>query len=66
MAELKAALQAKNLLDEEGAVIPGTWDEPTATAIWNYETIEEDASRGAHNMSYANAMIDAAFAALGE
>jgi len=66
MAELKAALTAKGLLDENGAVIPGTWDEATATAIWNYEVIEEDASNGVHNPNYVNALIDAAFAALGE
>ena len=64
MAELKAALTAKGLLDAEGAVIPGTWDEATATAIWNYEVIEEDASNGVHNPTYVNALIDAAFAAL--
>lgn len=66
MAELQAALQAAGLLDEEGEVIPGTWDEAQATAIWNYETIVEDASRGAHNMQYVNAMLDAAFEALGQ
>jgi len=66
VAELKAALTAKGLLDAEGAVVPGTWDEATATAIWNYEVIEEDASNGVHNPAYYNAMLDAAFAALGE
>jgi hypothetical protein len=66
MAELKTALQGAGLLDEAGEVIPGTWDEAQATAIWNYETIVEDASRGAHNMAYVNAMLDAAFAALGQ
>ena len=66
MAELKAALTAAGLLDEAGEVIPGTWDEATATAIWNYEVIQEDASRGVHNPNYVNAMLDAAFAALGQ
>jgi hypothetical protein len=66
VAELKAALTAKGLLDAEGAVVPGTWDEATATAIWNYEVIEEDSSSGAHNPVYLNALLDAAFAALGE
>ena len=66
MAELRTALQAAGLLDAEGAVIPGTWDEAQATALWNYETIEEDASRGVHNPTYINAMLDAAFAALGQ
>jgi len=47
-------------------VIPGTWDANQATALWNYEVMEEDASGGAHNPNYYNAMLDAAFAALGE
>jgi len=66
IAELKTALTAKGLLDADGAVVPGTWDEATATAIWNFEVIEEDASNGVHNPVYINAMLDAAFAALGQ
>lgn len=64
--ELKVALQGAGLLDAEGVVIPGTWDANQATALWNYEVMEEDASGGAHNPNYYNAMLDAAFAALGE
>jgi hypothetical protein len=66
MAELRTALQGAGLLDEAGEVIPGTWEEAQATAIWNYETIVEDASRGVHNPTYINAMLDAAFEALGQ
>jgi hypothetical protein len=65
IAALKAALQAEGLLDEEGAVVPGTWDEATATALWNYGVIEEDASNGVHNPNYINALLDASFEALG-
>ena len=66
IAELKAALTAAGYLDADGAVVPGTWDEATATAIWNYEVMEEDASNGVHNPAYYNAMLDAAFAGLGQ
>ena len=66
MAELRTALQSAGLLDSEGVVIPGTWDETQATALWNYETIEEDGSRGVHNPNYVNALLDAAFEALGQ
>jgi hypothetical protein len=66
MERLKAALQAAGLVDEEGAVIPGTWDEAQATALWNYGVIEEDASHGVHNPTYVKALLEAAFAALGE
>jgi hypothetical protein len=66
MAELRTALQGAGLLDEEGEVIPGTWDQAQATALWNYETILEDASRGVHNPNYVTALLDAAFEALGQ
>jgi hypothetical protein len=66
MAELRTALQSAGLLDAEGEVIPGTYTAEQATALWNYETIVEDASRGVHNPAYVNAMLDAAFAALGQ
>ena len=49
LAELKTELQAAGLIDADGAVIPGTWSEAQATALWNYGVIEEDASGGAHN-----------------
>jgi hypothetical protein len=62
--ELKVALQAAGLLDADGVVIPGTWDEAQATALWNYGVIEEDASRGIHNPSYVKALIDASLEAL--
>jgi hypothetical protein len=66
MAELATALQAAGLLDEEGTPVEGTYEEAQAIALWNYETILEDASRGVHNPNYVNAMLDAAFEALGQ
>jgi hypothetical protein len=66
LAELQAALTSAGLLDESGEVIPGTWEEGQAIALWNYETIHEDASRGVHNPNYVNALLDASFEALGE
>jgi hypothetical protein len=66
MAELKAALQAAGLLDADGAPVPGSYDEKQATALWNYGAIEEDGSNGVHNPNYVNALLDAAFAALGQ
>jgi hypothetical protein len=64
VAELKAALTAKGLLDKEGAPVPGSYDEKTALALWNYGVIEEDASGGLHNPNYVNALIDASLEAL--
>lgn len=66
MERLKTALQAASLLDENGVVIPGTWTEAQATALWNYGVIEEDASHGVHNPTYVKALLEASFAALGE
>jgi hypothetical protein len=48
------------------SVVPGTWDQAQATALWNYGVIHEDASRGVHNPTYVNALLDAAFEALGQ
>jgi hypothetical protein len=64
MAELETALKGAGLLDAEGVPVPQDLDEAQATALWNYEVITEDASKGAHNPTYINAMLDAAFAAL--
>jgi hypothetical protein len=70
LAELETALLAKGLLTkaEDGtvSVVPGTWDQATATALWNYGAIHEDASRGVHNPNYVNALLDAAFEAIGQ
>lgn len=66
LAELGTALQAAGLLDEEGTTIPGTYDESQAIALWNDNTIHEDASRGVHNPKYVNALLDAAFEAIGQ
>jgi hypothetical protein len=70
LAELETALLGAGLLTkaEDGtvSVVPGTWDQATATALWNYGVIHEDASRGVHNPNYVNALLDAAFAALGQ
>lgn len=66
MAELATALQAAGLLDETGTPVEGTYEEAQAIALWNYGTILEDASRGVHNPNYVNALLDAAFEALGQ
>lgn len=70
LAELETALLGAGLLTraEDGTVstVPGTYDEAQAIALWNYNTIHEDASRGVHNPNYVNALLDAAFEALGQ
>jgi hypothetical protein len=70
LAELETALLSAGLLAqaEDGtvSVVPGTWDQAQATALWNYGVIHEDASRGVHNPNYVNALLDAAFEALGQ
>jgi hypothetical protein len=70
LAELETALIGQGLLEraEDGtvSVVPGTWDEAQATALWNYGVIHEDASHGVHNPNYVNALLDAAFEAIGQ
>ncbi len=64
LTELKAALVAAGLLNEDGSTVPGTYTEKQALALWNYNVIEEDASMGIHNPVYVMALIDASLEAL--
>jgi hypothetical protein len=64
LEQVKAALQAKGLMDDKGVVVVGDYPEAQAGALWNYLFIEEDKSDGVHNMPYANALLDAALEAL--
>jgi hypothetical protein len=64
LEEVKAALQAKGLLDAEGTIVVGDYPEAEAAALWNFIMVEEDKSLGVHNSAYANAMLDAALEAL--
>jgi len=61
---LHAQLVAKGLLDAEGTIVVGTYDEALAGALWNYVYVtEEDKSMGVHNPGYINAMLDYAIEA---
>jgi hypothetical protein len=64
LEQVKAALQAKNILDKDGAPIVGDYPEAQAAALWNYLLVEEDRSEGVHNADYTNALLDQALAAL--
>ena len=58
--ELKAALVAKGLLDAEGAIVPGSYLEVEAAALWNWIYVNnEDKSLGAHNPTYTKALLQA-------
>jgi len=70
-AALHAALIAKGIMDDKGAVItknadgsPVLLDPKPAAALFVYGALEEDASMGAHNPKYAEALLDAALEAL--
>lgn len=63
--EVKAALTTAGLLDAKGAIVAGKYDPAKANALWNYVYVTvEDKSDGVHNMPYAEALLDAALAAL--
>ncbi|MGC1375078.1 MAG: hypothetical protein WA821_02580 [Anaerolineales bacterium] len=64
LAKVVTALQAKKLLDKDGNIIVGEYPEAQAAALWNYLLVKEDKSLGVHNADYANALLDAALAAL--
>ncbi|HSO14225.1 MAG TPA: collagen-like protein [Anaerolineales bacterium] len=69
--ELHNALVAKGLLTEEGVAVtknadgsPVQLDPPQAAALFLYGALEEDASKGAHNPKYVDALLEAALAVL--
>jgi hypothetical protein len=64
IAAVQAALTTAGLLDKTGTIVPGTYPAPKASALWNYLLVTEDKSHGVHNMPYAEALLDAALAAL--
>jgi hypothetical protein len=66
--ELKGALAAKGMLDEEeDEPVVGEYPEAEAVALWNYITIaHEDGSLGVHNPAYTEALLEASLAALAE
>ena len=64
---LKAALIEAKQLDENGSPIATKGvEEAKAWPLWVYGYITEDGSMGVHNPNYANALLDAALAALGK
>jgi hypothetical protein len=67
LATLKAELTKAGLLDAEGAIVAGKYDEAQANALWNYIFINnEDKSLGVHNADYTNALLDASLATFGK
>jgi hypothetical protein len=66
LEELKAALVAKGMLEEEAdEAIVGVYPEADAAALWNYIYIaHEDKSLGVHNPSYTRALLEASLATL--
>ena len=64
LTQVEDALKAKGLMDDTGTIVVGEYPEAQAAALWNYLLVEEDKSLGVHNSTYANALLDAALAAL--
>ena len=66
--ELQAKLLAAGLIKDNGdgsfSAVTGSYTEAQANALWNWAYVGvEDKSMGAHNMTYANALIDASLLA---
>jgi hypothetical protein len=63
--ELTAIFVQKGLLNEDGswkasADAPLTVTEEVADAMWNYNFVVEDNSKGVHNSAYAKALLQQA------
>jgi hypothetical protein len=65
LVELEDALKAAGMMDADGGVIVGEYEEAKAAAMWNFVYIlEEDKSMGVHNPTYTRALLEASLAAL--
>jgi hypothetical protein len=64
IADVQAALTSAGLFDKSGNIVVGNYPAAKAGALWNYLLVTEDKSHGVHNMPYAEALMDAALAAL--
>ncbi len=56
--ELEVCLQAEGLLDETGHPIVGTYPEPFAAAMVNFELFHYDGSHGVHHPNFTVAMLE--------
>lgn len=67
-AELEAALLAKGLLTKAAdgtiSVVPGSYDEGPAKALFFYNLVHEDGSHGVHNPKYFDALMEMSLEAL--
>lgn len=64
MDELKTKLQEKNMIDDAGYPIAGTYTSTEAAAIYNFKWVYEDKSHGIHNPKYIKAVLKNSIAAL--
>jgi hypothetical protein len=65
--QLTAAFVEEGMLNPETGlwIVPATYPEAVANAMWNYKFVVEDQSMGVHNPAYARALLEAALAAMG-
>jgi hypothetical protein len=53
------------LLDKDGNPVVGSYPEAEAQALWNWIFIaHEDKSKGVHNSTYTEALLDSSLAAM--
>jgi hypothetical protein len=64
--ELTALFIDEGMLDAETHlwVVPATYPEAVANAMWNYKLVEYDQSMGVHNSKFAAALLEAALEAM--
>jgi hypothetical protein len=63
--QLTAALQKAGLVDANGTLVPGTYPEAQAAAMWDYAMLGDDGSWGVHNPDYFETLLTTDLAALG-
>jgi hypothetical protein len=64
--ELTALFIERGMMNEATGlwIVPATYPEAVADAMWNYTFVKEDQSMGVHNSAYARALLNQALEAM--
>ncbi len=61
---LEQKLKDIGAISATGSPVPGTYPAKIAQAVWNYQTLKEDQSKGVHNPGYTKALLKNSIEAL--
>jgi hypothetical protein len=62
--DLKATLIQIGALTVGESVVRDTWPIDNAVAVWNYDWVREDHSKGMHDFKYATSLLESSIEAV--